>query len=172
MIHRKISTLHTAALIVASALLAAPSMAQDDRSGQLKSAIVYNILRFVDFPVASSDRVLNLCVQRGARGNFAPLSGRSVSSRSINVRMIEATSSASGCDVIYLGVANSSDVSRVRQRGVLIIGDGSSFLKAGGTIGLVTTGKQIRFEISMRAARQSDVRIGSQLLRLASRVEQ
>lgn len=172
MIHHKLSSLGAAALIAASALLAGPTMAQDARSGQLKSAIVYNILRFVDFPVASGSRTLDLCIERGAGGNFASLSGRSVASRSINVRMIEATSGAGGCDVIYLGAVNGSDVSRVRQRGVLVIGDGSGFLKAGGTIALVTTGKQTRFEVNMRAARQADLRIGSQLLRLASRVEQ
>lgn len=172
MISQTLFRLSAATFVAASAFLAAPTMAQDGGSGQLKSAIVYNILRFVDFPLASGDRTLNLCIERGAGGNFASLSGRSVASRSINVRMIEATSSAGGCDVVYLGTATSGDVSRVKQRGVLIIGDGSAFLKTGGTIGLVTTGKQTRFEVSMRAARQADVKISSQLLRLASRVDQ
>jgi hypothetical protein len=172
MIHRKLSSLGAAAVIAGSALLATPSVAQDAAARQLKSAIVYNILRFVDFPAGSGNGALDLCIERGAEGNFASLDGRSVASRSINVRVIETTSNAGGCDVVYLGTANSSDVSRVRQRGVLVIGDGSGFLKTGGAIGLVTTGKQTRFEINMRAARQADVKIGSQLLRLASRVDQ
>ncbi len=172
MIHRKLSSLGAAALIAGSAFLATPTMAQDAAARQLKSAIVYNILRFVDFPAGSGNGTLYLCIERGAEGSFASLSGRSVASRSITVRVIEATSNAGGCDVVYLGTANSSDVSRVRQRGVLVIGDGSGFLKTGGTIGLVTTGKQTRFEINMRAARQANVKIGSQLLRLASRVDQ
>lgn len=172
MIHHKLSSFGAAALIMGAAFIAKPTVAQDTASRQLKSAIVYNILRFVDFPAESGNRTLDLCIERGAEGNFAALSGRSVASRSINVRTIEANSNAGGCDVVYLGTANGSDVSRVRQHGVLVIGDGSSFLKTGGAIGLVTTGKQTRFEINMRAARQADIKIGSQLLRLASRVEQ
>lgn len=172
MIHHKLSSFGAAALIMGAAFIAKPTVAQDTTSRQLKSAIVYNILRFVDFPAESGNRTLDLCIERGAEGNFAALSGRSVASRSINVRTMEANSSAGRCDVVYLGTANGSDVSRVRQRGVLVIGDGSSFLNTGGTIGLVTTGKQTRFEINMRAARQADIKIGSQLLRLASRVEQ
>ncbi len=170
--HQKLFSRSAAALIACSALLAMPTKAQDGGSGQLRSAIVYNILRFVDFPVGSRNRTLELCIKRGAGGSFATLSGRSVASRSIDVRTIEATSNGAGCDVVYVGASNSGDVTRVRQRGVLVIGDGSGFLKTGGMIGLVTTGKQTRFEINMHAARQADVKIGSQLLRLASRVEQ
>jgi YfiR/HmsC-like len=161
-----------ATLIVTPALFPEQVMAQDTGSGQLKSAIVYNILRFVDFPRETGSKPLIACARRGAGGNLSALSGRSVGSRTITVRTIEASSNGDGCDVVYLGVASSADVARVKQRGVLVIGDGSGFLKAGGTIGLVTTGKQTRFEVSMRAAKQADIKISSQLLRLAARVEQ
>lgn len=171
MISRKLFCLGVA-LAAASALFAAPTMAQDAGSGQLKSAIVFNILRFVDLPTAAGNRTLELCIKRGTGGDFSSLSGRSVTSRSIDLRMIEATSDADGCDVVYLGIANGNDVARIKRRGVLIIGDGSGFLRAGGAIGLVTTGKQTRFEVSMRAARQANIKISSQLLRLASRVDQ
>lgn len=155
--------------IAAGVAPVSPAAAQASQPDRLQSAIVYNILRFVDFP--SEDATLDLCVQRGSR-NLAALSGKVVGNRPIAVRTIDPSNGVAGCNAVYLGSANAADLARVRQRGVLVLGDGSGVLRAGGAIALVTTGKQTRFEINMRAARQADVKISSQLLRLAARVEQ
>lgn len=167
-------TVTAAVLLVASTTISSPSSAQVLDASALKAAIVFNILRFVDFPTGSGDRTLNMCIKRAVPGasSLFSLKGRTVGARSINIRVIDAQDSAGNCDVVYVGAASGIEVARFKQRGVLTIGDGSGFLKTGGTIGLVTTGKQVRFEVNMRSARQYGLGISSQLLRLAARVEQ
>lgn len=142
--------------------------------GNLRTAIIYNVLRFVDFPKDSSTSQLRFCLRRGLGGVDAiySLRGRTIGERTISVAAIDPENGSRNCDVVYLGAATSSEIAAVRDKGVLTIGEGSSFVGAGGTIGLVTTGKQIRFEVNMRSARQSRLVISSQLLRLASRVVQ
>ena len=161
------STLASLSLITATA---AP--AQVAKTGDLKAAIIYNILRFVDFPPSSIGSTLNLCVKRGVSGgsSLSSLQGKMAGPRKIAVRFIDPDWGADDCNVVYLGQSDTNEIARVRGFGVLTIGDGSGFLKSGGTVGLITTGKQTRFEISLKAAKQSGVMISSKLLRLASRV--
>lgn len=160
--------------IAAAATLIAgtsPAEAQSAGSGQLKAAIIFNIIRFVDF-APDGDATLSVCVSRSASAprELSSLAGQRVGNRTIALRAIDVANPA-GCDVVYLG-AVAGDLARVRQRGVLVIGDGSAFVGAGGTIGLVQTGSQVRFEVNVRAAREARLEISSKLLRLAARVQQ
>jgi hypothetical protein len=105
------------------------------------------------------------------RSALAALDGKSLGNRSIEVRTTDP-GSTQGCDAIYLGGADGGQVRQVRRDGLLIIGDGPAFIGAGGIIGLVRMGNQVRFEVNNRAARQSSITISSKLLRLAARIEQ
>lgn len=148
-----------------------PAHAQNVGSGQLKAAIIFNIIRFVDF-APDGGAALAVCVARSAAAprELASLGGQRVGNRTIALRAIDPANPG-GCDVVYLGSA-VGDLPRVRQRGVLVIGDGAGFVGAGGTIGLVQTGGQVRFEVNVRAAREARLEISSKLLRLAARIQQ
>lgn len=152
-----------------SAALAEPG---DSGPGDLRAAIVYNIVRFVEFPVDGSSR-LDMCIVRGADGatHLAALQGQRVGSRTIVARLVDLVPTG-GCDVVYLGRANATETARASRRGVLLMGEAPSFITSGGTVGLVRMGKQIRFEINTRNARNAGLSISSKLLRLAARVQQ
>lgn len=139
----------------------------------LRAALVFNIIRFVDFPDAQGRGTIILCVVREATGStaLASLKGQRVGTQTIAVRSA-TDATTGGCNVLYLGAANAADIARMQGPGILTIGEGSGFIGLGGTVGLVQTGRQIRFEINMRAARRARIVISSQLLRLASRVQQ
>lgn len=159
--------------VAAFALAAAgPAMAVDD-SARLKAALIFNVLRFVEFANVSASGPVRLCLPRGVEGRsaLAALDGRSLGDRTIAVRTTDP-GSAQGCDAIYLGSADAGEVRQVRRDGLLIIGDGPTFIGAGGTIGLVRMGNQVRFEVNNRAARQSGITVSSKILRLAARIEQ
>ena len=148
-----------------------PVGAQSADVGKLKAAIIYNIIRFVDFQ-SDPTSTLSLCLARNAAvpRELGALNGQRAGNRVIALRTIE-TSNVRACNVVYLG--NSvGEVPKVRQSGLLTIADGSNVLPAGGTIGLVQTGGQIRFEVNVRAAREDQLAISSKLLRLAARVQQ
>jgi len=136
--------------------------------GPARAAIVLNIIRFVDFGVYSGP--LYLCVSRATITAPAVLAlgGKRVGVRPIALR--ELSGAAATCDVVYLTADEAYAISRVHQPGVLVIGDGSGFIEAGGTIGLVGTGSQIRFEANTRAAAQAQIKLSSKLLRLAARI--
>lgn len=163
-----------AALAAAISLTSAPSIgAAESSPNQLKAAIVFNIIRFVEFAPGDVGTTLNLCASRKASGlrELSALNGQRVGNRRIAYRTIDAGRFAD-CNVIYLGSASTSEISQASGTGVLVIGDGSSFIGNGGAVGLVRMGNQLRFEMNTRTARTSKVKISSKLLRLAARVQQ
>lgn len=163
------------AAALSSALIAQPLHAQSSRSNGLKAAIIYNVLRFVSFPDGSNSGSLNLCVARrmSATSEVAALNKKLVGNRAINVRYVDpGASDLSSCHVAYVGSSSSAQIGRIKQRGLLLIGDDHNFIRSGGAIGLVKFGNQIRFEVNAGSARRSGIAISSKLLRLASRVKQ
>ncbi|MCY1669421.1 YfiR family protein [Novosphingobium sp. SL115] len=165
-------SLPKAALAIAATLstVSAPVVAQVSSPNALKAAIVFNILRYVEFPGKPASQPLVLCGQRGAAGatELAGLNGQRAGNRQVIYRYFDGSSGA-GCDAVFLSSGDAAAIARVKQRGALLLGDGSGFASAGGTVGLVRTGAQIRFEINLRTASETGVTISSRLLRLASR---
>ena len=155
---------------VAGALITSPSTAQTSDPNQLRAAIVFNVLRFVEFPIEQG-RTIEFCVAADAPENAAlrSLSGRRAGARPVLVRTIRG-GSYGGCDVVFLSSADSDQIERASGRGRLLIGNGRSFIDNGGAVGLVQSGGQVRFQLNLRAASQSKVVISSRLIRLASKV--
>jgi len=162
------------ASLAIAGLWPAPAAVQARSSGSdnLRAAIVYNIVRFVDFPNNGGNR-LDMCVARSADGaaQLRALDGQRVGPRIIAARLVDSAP-AEGCDVIYLGRTSTAETARASRRGVLVMGEAPSFITSGGTVGLVRMGKQIRFEVNTRNARDAGLSISSKLLRLAARVQQ
>jgi hypothetical protein len=67
---------------------------------------------------------------------------------------------------IYIPVILKS----LKGQGVLTVADSEGFLEAGGIISLVMEENKVRFEINIDAAKQAEIQIRSQLLRLAKRI--
>jgi len=165
-------TVRNAALaLCVGSMLAVPTSAQTSDPDRLRAAIVFNVLRFIDFPDTSRGQI-DFCVasNRSAASNFQAFSGRRAGSRTVLVRRVQGTAYA-GCDVVYLGSASSSEVATASRSGRLTMGNGRSFIDRGGMVGLVQMGNQVRFEVNLEAAGESDLRISSRLIRLAARVK-
>jgi len=162
-----------AVLCTATIAMAPAPRAQAANADDLKAAVVFNILRYVDFPAARSARPMVLCVDRRTSGAqaMAALAGRNLGTRTIALRMSDGTPDWP-CDVMIAGPASAGELGRLRQSGTLVIGDGGNFTASGGAIGLVKSGPQIRFDVNLPAAREAGVTISSRLLRLAARVRQ
>lgn len=155
-----LSSMTVSALLLASPT-SGPAMAAESQAA-LKTAIVYNILRFAAFggPAAATR---TLCVNRvdPLATALSSLDGKPLEDSRLAVRRI-AASDLTGCDALFL-----SNGAPAGAPGVLMIGDAPDFVARGGAVGLVQFGRQIRFRIAPEAARRADVTFSSRLLRLA-----
>jgi hypothetical protein len=179
------AVLHKAAALSAAALSAAAltgftagAAAASDRldDASLKAAMVYNFARFAAWPpsrFATPDAPVVLCVNPSAAllPALQRLEGEPVGSRKLHVKA--ASSPGPDCNLVFVDAdrASPQQVAALQRQGALTVGEGADFISSG-AIGLVSIGRQIRFEINNAAAREAQVNLSSQLLRLAIVVRQ
>lgn len=169
------------ALLVSAALLAQLGWAQTGAAAsepEIKSAMLFHFAKFVEWMGPKGDArapvVIGVAGDDGVREAMEELLKERGAGRPIQVRRIEAAGEAEACHILYLGKGvkkRTGDFLAAAKRGVVTVGDGEAFTKAGGVIGFIVVDNKLRFEVSLAGAGQAGVTISSRLLRLATGVK-
>lgn len=166
----------TRLLALLVALGASPAWAVEEQ--ELKAAIVFNLLLFVEWPVdavAASTVSMVLCVSPSNALNapLRALQGRPVRSQLLDVRDLPAGASRAACHAVYLDAADSARLAAAKPDQVsmaLVISDDVESPLPQAAIVLRHVGGRIGFDVNLEAARQARLQFSSKLLRLARRV--
>jgi hypothetical protein len=164
------------------ALLCGLSPAQADNGSEyrLKAAFLYNFAKYVEWPpgaFASADAPLLICIagDNPFGDALAELSGKTVESHPVAVRHIPAATGLEQCHIVFVGRAEQGRFKTVLAKlaglPILTVSDIGDFAQTGGMIGLVEAESGIRFAISLTVARQANLKLSSQLLKLATIVQ-
>lgn len=158
-------------VVVFSVLLMNSSQAYGaDGKESIKAAMVFNIIRFIDFPQSLSE--VTICVSSGdpVARHLAKVSGRRLGGSKVRVLVPASVQQFdSRCDVMY--VDSGAPNARIHSRdGQVLIGSNPYFAAQGGTIGFVRFGNQMRFEINQRRATEDRIQFRAQLMDLAARI--
>jgi hypothetical protein len=142
---------------------------------ELKVAIVYNILQFVEWPADADPSRLTLCVDPSGvlGGYFKALVGRPVNNRQLDVTdMGDGFDNWKQCHAVFLDAGSRRTAGLAarlpRNLPVLVLGD----LPEGQdlTVQLIESAGRVGFNIDLGAARRSRLQVSSRLLRLAKKV--
>ena len=170
------------AVLLALSLLAGgvrPDAQSAPSESQIKAAFVYRFTDYIEWPDAAlaGRKAIELCVVRPSpvSSDLAALvAGQMLDGREFLVRDVVVDDPLSTCHLLFIPASASRQgrafVQKVLNQPVLTVGDYEAFLSEGGTIGLKVVDGRVRFEVSLAAARRANLRLGSQLLRLALRV--
>jgi hypothetical protein len=146
------------------------------RENPIKAAFLFNFARFIDWPQHAFSASENLVI--AVAGSPAMLSiltdiakEERVSDRKVSVMTVQSMATPPKCHILYVsasldGASATTLLSRVRQPGVLTVGDSANFISTGGIIRFYLVDRKIHFEIGVDRAARAGLRIGSQLLRL------
>lgn len=146
----------------------------------VKAAYLYNFAKFVEWPsgaFANADAPLSICIagDNPFGGALDSLSGKMVESRPVAVRHVPAATGLEKCHIVYIGRAEQGRfkavLAKLARLPILTVGDIADFAQEGGMIGLVEAEQRIRFNINLAATRQANLKLSSQLLKLATIVE-
>ncbi len=150
--------------------------AHDLSEAQVKAAYIHNFAKFVEWPAeafAAAQAPLVLCVagKDGLGGALAAIEGKPVQGRDLRIKRAVGTDEVRTCHMLFVSEGDEKSVGEVlRAVGalpVLTIGDVDGFAAAGGAIGFVPRDDRVLFEINPDAAKRANLKISSQLLRLA-----
>ncbi|MER2514155.1 MAG: YfiR family protein [Nitrosomonas ureae] len=146
----------------------------------IKAAYLYNFAKFVEWPTASfadAQAPLTICVAGNSPFGSAleAVAGKRVAAHPVEVRYLPTPTRIEQCHIAFLSRTEQPRLkpllAQLAGRPVLTVSDISDFAQGGGMIGLVEAEQRIHFNINLDAARQADLKLSSQLLKLATIVD-
>lgn len=186
--------------LVLFTLAIAPKACADAATGQeykLKAAFLYNFIKFVDWPEeklpdGNEPITIGIIGKDPFGAAFEPIKNKQVKSRKVIIRRFMGLEELkkSGekeedelhkrieeirkCQLLFICRSEKEKLERtidlVKGHNVLMVGDMQAFLEKGGIIKFIMEENKVRFEINITAARHAELKIRSQLLRLAKRI--
>ncbi len=139
----------------------------------VKSAIIYKITKFVQWPASvKEDEQLKICVVgKNPFGKALNAVNDKVSQgKKIKISYLETPDEKIDCHIAFLRPEEEQMKQWIQQhneQGILTISDIKGFAKSGGMVELEMKGKRIGFLIHRKNASQAGFNFKSQLLRLA-----
>ena len=146
---------------------------------QVKAAYLYNFGKFVRWQADHPERseTLGICILgKDPFGKVldATVAGESINGRKISVYRLLTMQESSPCGILFVSGSEEGRLGPILEAAqkseILTVSDMPEFTERGGTIGLVMQGEKIRFEVNREAAEKSHLILGSELLKVASKV--
>lgn len=169
-----------AKLILGGLLLGNGAWAAEFDEYAVKAAYLYNFAKYVEWPpeaFTNAAAPLLICIagENPFGDALTTLSGKRVESRPVAVRHIPAATGLDKCHIVFVGRAEEgrfkSLLAKLARLPILTVSDIGNFAREGGMIGLVESEQRIRFDINLATTRQANLKLSSQLLKLATIVE-
>ena len=182
------------AVLLLTLLLGSQAQANtvSSREYQVKAAFLYNFIMFVDWPqekVANGSEITIGIIGDDPFDNaFDPIKNKHAGNRDIVVKRFKGLQALKAsdqldktvdairkCHLLFICRSEKDVVSEImtllKGSNVLVIGDMEVFLETGGgIINFILQDEKVRFEVDLSAAKQANLKIRSQLLKLAKRV--
>ena len=164
-----------------------------NREYQIKAAFLYNFIKFVDWPEGKigdqNEPIMIGIIGKDPFGDaFKPITSKQIKGKKSRIIRFEGleqlkTSSEANkskieslrkCHLLFICISEKDHLTEilnlVNKHSVLTAGETSSMLKSGGMINFLMEENKIRFEVNLIAVKQANLKMRSQLLRLATRV--
>jgi hypothetical protein len=147
---------------------------------QVKSALVYNFIKFVDWPAsrfaeANSPIVIGVAGSSELRDELEGMvRGRRLYGRELSIVTIDGPEAAKSTHILFISRVEGKGLDEllgaVRGSAILTLGETREFAKRGGMIWFVPEQGKLRFEINIQVVEESGLRISAQLQKLAKSV--
>ena len=152
---------------------------------KVKAAFLYNFIKFVEWPNDQKADV-NIPITIGIIGEdnfgaaFDEIASRKIKDRSLVIKRFadfdtdEAKAGLPQCQLVFVSASQQQYtkdiITLLRKKPILIIGESKGFLEAGGAVNFVMQDGKVCFEINTDMTDEANLKVASQLLRLAKRV--
>ena len=165
-------------LFVASALgNSAPAQSVSEDS--VKAAFLYRFVDYVEWPAQALQgtqfTIAVLDDTQVAADLEHILSGHQLKGRAAKVKLVHHAKDAADAQMIFVGSGDEDThrrfIASLTDHSVLVVTDEEHGLEEGSTVNFMLVDHRLRFEISLTAAERSGLRISSELLSVAARVE-
>lgn len=168
-----------AGLFFAGTIVGRHAMAGPVSEDSVKAAFLYRFTDYVEWPAPALQGTQFTIAVLDAPGVAANLehivAGHQLKGRTPQVKLIHRAKEAAAAQIVFLGSGDADAhrrfIAALTGQPVLIVTDEEQGLEEGSTVNFMLIDHRLRFEISLTAASRSGLRISSELLSVAARVE-
>ena len=166
-------------LLLVASITRTESMAQAISEDSVKAAFLYRFTDYVEWPASalqSAQFTIAVLDDSGVAADLEHIvANHQVKGRTTRVKLIHRAKEVADAQVVFLGSgdpdAHRRFIAGLAGRSVLIVTDEDRGLEEGSTVNFMLIDHRLRFEISLTAAARSGLKISSELLSVAARVE-
>ncbi len=166
--------------------------AAESKEYQIKAAFLYNFIQFVDWPKEkAADSNTPIIIGILGKDPFGTIldsiKNKKIKGKSVVIRRVKTLeelekseesndkiNELKQCHVLFICSSENKNLRQIidliKTDNILTVGEADNFLENGGIINFMLEEKKVRFEINLDAANTSNLKISSQLLRLAEKV--
>lgn len=142
---------------------------------KLKSALIYNFLKFAEWP-NSGKETINFCIigEDPFGKELLPIEKKRIGDRSIKLLSDTKVGGIDNCSAIFIGESEIGTIKileLVNMKPILTIGEMDGFAKMGGMIQFSKKETKIEFIINKKSVDKSGLKLSSKLLELGSVIE-
>jgi hypothetical protein len=157
-----------------------PAQVGPPKEYQVKAVFLFNFAQFVEWPAAAFDNVRSPIVigilGENPFGTYLDetVRGETVEQRPLKVQRYRKVDQIKTCHILFISRSEGGNLKEIlaalKDRSILIVGEGEDFVQRGGMIRLATAQSRIKLIINTNAASAAMLTISSQLLRSADLV--
>ncbi|MBI5186693.1 MAG: YfiR family protein [Nitrospinae bacterium] len=147
---------------------------------KIKAGFLYYFAKFVEWPPGVFDNtkdkvVLGVLGKDPFSGALESLEGQAVMGKKIAIKRFHDVEELDACHVLFISSSEKDSLPQIlralKKSKILTVGDSEGFTRQGGTIGFITEGKQVHFEINLKAAEEAGLVLSARLLSLARNIK-
>ena len=149
---------------------------------QVKAAYLYNFAKFIAWPersFAKADAPLEICVLDDTSFESTLreiVYSHTVDGHPVQVVHVTAVADADNCHILFIPSLQNKQsralIEAIGSNSIVTVGETQGFLEEGGVIRFAIQEGKVKFQVNLRAAALSGVRISARLLGVASQVIQ
>ncbi len=147
------------------------------KESDLKAAFLYQFTKFVEWPDDNStnnELVVGVMADGEVLDAIKLIDGKKSQKRSIRIKKISKFPDSGHLDVLFIQGCSINDIDNVVKSAIkahiLTVCDQRDGINKGFIISLFNEGSRMRFNINLKMAQKSSIRLSSRLLRLAKKV--
>lgn len=151
-----------------------------NREPAIKAAYIYQCLKYVRWPDSAFNSISEpLVIGTVGKSSVATMlthivaRKKHIGMRPLKHVTVSSVDEAGRCHLLYFDPSSKLEgyADALRTRPVLLIGEASAFLEAGGVIAFIVSENKVRLHLSLNEARKRDLTIASPLARITTIVD-
>ena len=145
---------------------------------EIKAAFLYNFAKFIEWPEEQfSEHDGAFIIGIYGKDPFGPIIERTVKGKTINGRKVvikrfKVLRKTKFCHIIFISRSKEKYLKKflaiTKRWSCLTVGDTNLFAKKGCIVGFTLENKKVRFSINIKAAKETGIKISSNLLKIAN----